>query len=213
MIHLYLYSVDYDSIDYDGVMNELPTIIQNRIKRKKQEKKRISSMIGYALLKQGLKQDFNINLEKIHFLASGKPVFEDQAIHFNISHSKKLVGVAISAFGKVGLDIEEFRKFEQVESSFSFFSLVEQKAILKATKPDWKLIELWSKKEALIKAIGGRMFDLAAYTDVRSESAIHENEEYFFKLHPYDFEGFVWLASSKKIDEMNVKYPDLLLKR
>lgn len=186
-------------------MSKLPDLIQQRINRKKQERKRIVSMIGYTLLSRALVANFAMDLSDIRFLDSGKPVFKDKEVYFNISHSNDLVGVVISNRGVVGLDIEQFRKFERIESSFSFFSLVEQDTILKSPNPNRKLIELWSKKEALVKAVGGKMFDMAGYTDVRFSSTFWLNQKYFLNPILYDFDGFIWVASSFSTNNIVIK--------
>ena len=180
MLYLFLHPVTDIAASFDQLLEQLPLVVQNRIIRKKQQKKRESSLLGYILLQRTLNQHFNTNLDAITFLPSGKPILElaNQSLSFNISHSKNLVGLVIGEGNILGLDIEAFRKFDKVESSFSFFSEVEQKAILEAPSPDWKLIEFWSKKEALVKAVGGRMFDMAAYTDVRFETVTWEGQNY-----------------------------------
>lgn len=207
MIYLFLHSPKQVKNSFNELIEQLPIVIQNRILRKKQQKKRESSLLGYSLLQRALIQYFDTNLDAITFLSSGKPIFKlaNQFISFNISHSNNLVGLIIGKTDTLGLDIEAFRKFDPLEASFSFFSVVEQKAILTAPDPDWKLIELWSKKEALVKAVGGRMFDMAAHTDVRFETAIWEGKTYHLSCINYDFEGFIWIASSLPIDNINVK--------
>lgn len=167
-----------------------------RILRRKQQKKRDTSLQGYCLLQQALQEDFGTSLDEITFLKSGKPVFQGQSIFFNISHSGNLVGVVISTLGVVGLDIEQFRRFEKVETAFSFFSQVEQEVIIAAANPQRKLIEFWSKKEALVKAVGGRMFDMASLTDVRFSKTSWKKNIYFFYQVQHDFDGFIWVASS-----------------
>lgn len=196
MINLYLQNNISPISDIDNYLSRLPQSIQSRILRRKQKVKRDTSLQGYLLLQQALKEDFDADLNQITFLKSGKPVFEGQSISFNISHSGNLIGVAISKSGIIGLDIEQFRRFEKVETSFSFFSKVEQQAILSAKNPQRKLIEFWSKKEALIKAIGGRMFDMAELTDVRNTKNIWQKETYFLYQIQHDFDGFIWVASS-----------------
>lgn len=207
MLYLFLHPVTSLSNTFDQLLEQLPIVIQNRILKKKQQKKRESSLLGYILLQRALIQHFDTNLEAITFLSSGKPILKlnNQALSFNISHSKNLVGVVLGKGADLGLDIEAFRKFEKVESAFSFFSQVEQKAILAASDPDWKLIELWSKKEALVKAVGGKMFDMAAYTDVRFDITSWKGNNYQLSCIDYEFEGFIWVASSLSIENITIK--------
>lgn len=207
MLYLFLHPFTGITASFNQLLEQLPLVIQQRIIRKKQQKKRESSLVGYILLQRALKQYFDTNLDAITFLPSGKPILKlaHQSLYFNISHSKDLVGLIIGEGTVLGLDIEAFRKFDKVESSFSFFSPVEQKAILAAANSDWKLIEFWSKKEALVKAVGGKMFDMAAYTDVRSETVLWEGKSYQLSSIDFDFEGFIWVASSLPIDHIIVK--------
>ena len=207
MLYLFLHPFTEITDSFDQLIEQLPTVIQNRIIRKKQKKKRESSLLGYTLLQRALIQYFDTSLESLIFLPSGKPILKlaNRSLSFNISHSNNLVGLVIGEGNILGLDIEAFRKFDKVESSFSFFSPVEQKAILAASDPAWKLIEFWSKKEALVKAIGGEMFDMAAYTDVRFETARWKDKMYQLSCIEYDFEGFIWVASSLPIDNIIVK--------
>jgi phosphopantetheinyl transferase len=207
MLYLFLHPAIDLTNRFDELIEELPLVIQERILRKKQRKKRESSLLGYILLQRMLEHYFDANLETITFLSSGKPILKltNQSLSFNISHSNNLVGLVIGDESSLGLDIEAFRKFENVESSFSFFSPVEQAAILAASDSDWKLIEFWSKKEALVKALGGQMFDMAAYTDVRFETTVWEGKKYQFHRINYDFKGFIWVAASAPICNVIVK--------
>lgn len=207
MLYLFLYPLESMGDTFDDLLKALPIRLQERILKKKQRKKRESSLLGYSLLQKVLIQYFNTNLETIRFLSSGKPVLEftNRSLSFNISHSKNLVGLIIGEGDNLGLDIEAFRKFDPVQSAFSFFSTVEQEAILDAADPDWKLIEFWSKKEALVKAVGGKMFDMSAYTDVRFERTSWKGEIYNFASINYNFEGFIWVASSLPIQNINTK--------
>lgn len=207
MIYLFLHPCTSYNDSFDQLIGQLPSLVQNRILRKKQHKKRKVSLLGYTLLQNALSQYFDANLESLTFLSSGKPVLElaHRSLSFNISHSNELVGLVVGTEVALGLDIEAFRTFEKVETSFSFFSPVEQKAILAASDPNWKLIEFWSKKEALVKAVGGQMFDMAAYTDVRFDTTIWEGKTYQLSCIRYDFKGFIWVASSLPVGNIIVK--------
>lgn len=187
--------------------NKLPLAIQQRIARRKRNKN--LSITGYYILQQVLERDFGVDLKNLSFLPSGKPILEGQEIHFSISHSQNLVGVAISRVGEIGLDIESFRKFERIDAAFSFFSSVEQDYILAAPQPERTLIELWSKKEALIKAMGSQMFDDAAKTDVRLVTTNYKEQFFFFTpikiANHHIFHGEIWLASSFPVDKFIVQ--------
>jgi phosphopantetheinyl transferase len=202
MIHLYLYRLSSPVPDLGSRTNTLPLVLRQHILKKKQKHKREISLLGYLLLQKALREDFNAGLGQIKILASGKPVLENKNFHFNISHSGNIVGVAISKKGPVGFDIQQFREFDKIESSFAFFSKAEQEAILAAELPKRKLIELWSKKEAFVKAVGGQMFEMSAHTDISSSFSIWSGGTYFFHPLPIKFDGYAWLASSFPINKI-----------
>ena len=189
-------------------LHKLPLVLQQHIAKRKQKHKQLLSLTGYWMLQQVLEKDFGTTLASLVFWDSGKPVLNGQDIYFSISHSKNLVGLAISTLGNIGLDIEPFRKFEKIESAFSFFSKAEQDFILATPQPERSLIELWSKKEALIKALGSQMFDDASKTDVRFSTGTCVGQHFFFKSifagTQYDFDGEIWVAASFPIDKVHI---------
>lgn len=204
MIHIYF----SPPLNTTSNLTELPIALQQHISKRKQKHKQLLSLTGYWMLQQVLEKDFGSTLQDLVFLDSGKPILKGQEIHFSISHSKTLVGVAISSIGNIGLDIEPFRKFEKVTSAFSFFSKAEQDFILATPQPERSLIELWSKKEALIKALGSQMFDDASKTDVRFSTGTCAGQHFFFKSifagAQYDFDGEIWIAASFPIDKVHI---------
>lgn len=189
-------------------LHKLPIVLQQHIAKRKQKHKQLLSLTGYWMLQQVLEKDFGTTLESLVFLDSGKPILKGENIYFSISHSKNLVGLAISTLGHIGLDIEPFRKFEKVESAFSFFSKAEQDFILATPQPERSLIELWSKKEALIKALGSQMFDDASKTDVRFSTGACAGQHFFLKAvlpgSQYNFDGEVWVAASFAVENVVV---------
>lgn len=77
----------------------------------------------------------------------GKPLSEKT--HFNISHSKGMVALAISQDNEIGLDIEKIRSFEL--SMADYISSKEERAYIKDEK---SFFEVWTNKESLLKARG-----------------------------------------------------------
>jgi phosphopantetheinyl transferase (holo-ACP synthase) len=107
--------------------------------------------------------------------------------------------------GRVGLDLQAYRTFEPIESAFSFFSTAEQQAILNSTQPQQTLIHYWAKKEALIKAGNGRMFDEAAQTNATLQNCIWKDVAYYWSPIATDFEGAIWAASDFEPQKIIVK--------
>lgn len=210
MINLYLHTTSAPFTDFSDQLNKLPIAIQKHILKRKQKRKRDVSLRGYLLLQKALLKGFGTELKQLTFLQSGKPIIRNQNIHFNISHSGNLVGVAISKTGTIGLDIEKFRKFKNIDSAFAFFSKLEQKAILTSDSPDKKLIELWSKKEAFIKTTGGQMFDMSNHTDVRFLTTNWKGKDYFFHAIPKFADYEIWITSSFPTKNILINLVDCL---
>lgn len=204
MIYIYLNTIS-PSLSFQEELNKLPLLLQQRIIKKKQKQKQITSLCAYKTLQEALEKEFKLDLNSLSFTKNGKPFLENSVINFSISHSKNLVGVAISTQGIVGFDIEPFRNFDNIESAFPFFSPIEQEAILAAKNPNETLIEFWSKKEALVKLLGSQMFDIASLTDVRFLSTIWLENKYFFHNVSSSWDCQIWLSSSFPINSIILK--------
>ena len=85
-------------------------------------------------------------------LASG----QGRRLHFNASHSRDLLAVAVSAAGPVGIDIEHARRIDSAWLAESWFSPREYASWrwLPAGFRHDAFFRLWCRKEAFIKALG-----------------------------------------------------------
>lgn len=82
----------------------------------------------------------------------GKPIVKDLDIHFNVSHTKNAIAVAISE-KNVGVDLER-AKFVDIELKKTLFSIDEQN-MFEQNRLDIKLFfEIWTQKEAYVKFLG-----------------------------------------------------------
>ena len=74
---------------------------------------------------------------------------------FNLSHSGGMAALAICDFGSVGIDIEAMRPVEEAVAH-QFFSARENRALATLTSDQWLagFYRCWTRKEAVIKAVG-----------------------------------------------------------
>lgn len=87
----------------------------------------------------------------------GKPFLpEFPEFHFNVTHSKNLIMVALSQ-GRVGVDLERMRNLDVVRVAQRFFSPQELLFLQKKNreKNQETFFKLWTAKEAALKADGG----------------------------------------------------------
>ncbi len=91
--------------------------------------------------------------------AQGKPRLEGYPkVHFNVSHCQGVGLIAFTAAGEVGIDIESVdRLVEAMEIASAYFSPAEI-AWIEAGQSEQERVEfflrLWTRKEAVLKAVG-----------------------------------------------------------
>lgn len=87
----------------------------------------------------------------------GKPHWRCGGIHFNVSHSEKLIVIGFTRVGPLGVDIEHLRVLLDAESiAERFFSPAEARNF---TETPLRLraqafFNCWTRKEAYVKAVG-----------------------------------------------------------
>lgn len=211
MVKLYGYHVESEHINWSELLTALPLNIQARYQKRKCKAlhKQRASIAAYTILAAALQQ-YGSNLDQLDYLSSGKPIIKGSALSFSISHSQDRVAVALTDLGAVGLDLEFFRVIDPVESAFLFFSPPEQALIQAANCPNEQLIELWSKKEALVKLLGGQMFDLAAVLDVSTTLVVWDGKSYFLNKISSALATEVWLATDFEVHNIQMKYIERL---
>jgi 4'-phosphopantetheinyl transferase len=85
----------------------------------------------------------------------GKPFLENSGLEFNLSHSHDRLLIAVTAGRAVGVDIEFRRSGLNMESIAKRWFAPEEQAFFQALEnPEEGFFEIWSKKEAYVKALG-----------------------------------------------------------
>jgi 4'-phosphopantetheinyl transferase len=110
--------------------------------------------------------------------AGGKPELAmDAGIAFNSSRSDRLSIVAV-ARDPVGVDVERLRPVEGADAlAESLFTAAERRLL--SSRPsasrDTSFLELWTRKEAVVKAFGGGLsIPLHAFDVTCDEAALHD---------------------------------------
>lgn len=119
---------------------------------------RVNYVVTYGLLRLILSHHCQLPPKEVQMHRSdlGKPYITDTNIHFNLSHTKSLLVIAI-AYHEVGIDIE------YVDTKFEFQQVVKlvltqaEQCVLARTPTDKqprKFFEYWTAKEAVLKLLG-----------------------------------------------------------
>ena len=159
--------------NYQHLLAQLPPEMQLQVSKFRNWEDAHRSLLGKALLLQGLKH-FNLSalsLAEVNYTSFQKPYF-NTGIHFNISHSGNYIVCAISTT-EVGIDIEEVKDIPLSDFT-ELFSPEELKLIFEAPNNYAPFYTLWTQKEAFLKALGvGLNLPLNKVTIINN--AIHHN--------------------------------------
>jgi 4'-phosphopantetheinyl transferase len=154
-----------------------------RANKFKFEKHRNRFIAGRGALRQILASYLPLNPAGLRFVYStnGKPALAaelaDSGIHFNLAHTEDLALFAVTRIATVGVDVEGIRPVSDVDALVArFFSERENEAFQKVpdTEKAAAFFNLWTRKEALLKATGEgitRSLDLVEVSFLPGESA------------------------------------------
>jgi 4'-phosphopantetheinyl transferase len=127
------------------------------------ERDRRNYLLAHGLLRSALARHTGIAARSLRFrtTATGRPELvtgdgADAQVRFNLSHTRGLVGCAISTVGDVGFDLETVRRpaaLRIAERHFTAAEVASLRAVPHAHR-DEQFYTLWVLKEAYIKARG-----------------------------------------------------------
>ena len=178
---------------------------QEAIKRLLHHRSRLNSIIALRLLGMCAQDDGikAFNLCDIHYPETGKPYWmhEDIFYDFNISHSGDYVMVVASSSMRVGLDVEKIRELKRL----SFKMVLSPDELIIVHKTPALFFELWSKKEAVVKAANtvgiARMRDVKLKKDI----AVLDEEKWYLKTINIDNDYAINLATSALSEKLIVE--------
>jgi 4'-phosphopantetheinyl transferase len=157
-------------------MELIPDGIKQKILLKRNHLDVQLSLCGNLLILALIKYfDANLTLAEIVYNDYQRPYFND-GFDFNISHSGNRVIGCATLNGKVGIDIELMKP---VDLNYDdYFTATEQQNIRNAKKPDTEFFTYWTRKEALLKAVGTGVYTPLLDIDVSADSFIYKGDNY-----------------------------------
>ncbi len=132
-------------------LSELPPTRRAELLRWPDAEARRQSLWGSRLLREGLRQRGfpTDSLAGLVYSASGKPSL-DLPLHFCLSHCTGLILCVLSTAGPVGVDAEPLGHLNALPVRLYFSP---QERAWAGDDPD-RLLNLWTRKEAIVKAGG-----------------------------------------------------------
>ena len=140
--------------DLQLAMAEISDQRREQVLKFKHEQGQRLCVLAYQLLKEGLRQGYDITDNPIfEYNEHGKPsIVGHPEIFFNLSHCKEAV-ICVISDKPIGVDVECVREFK--DSLVNYTMNDEEKAkIAKSDNPEASFIRLWTMKEATAKLIG-----------------------------------------------------------
>ena len=179
-----------DQVSEEAIVELLPQVSDER----REEALRYKHLFGqfaclksYVMLREMLESMGLFHPFLFEKNEHGKPFLKDHPdIHFNISHCKNGIAVAVSD-QPVGIDIESYR---QVSDSLIRYTMneEEQRIIRESEDPIRTFTEYWTKKEAVFKLRGtGITHDLHELLkgDEVVETVVNPEKKYSYSIACY----------------------------
>lgn len=157
MIKLYkIFINDITAEEYEREYEKLDRPTAGAVKRRGNESDRKRTLAGRILLRRAVKELFGICDYAVSYGNNGKP--ELPFCFFNISHSGGLAVLAVSD-RRVGADTELVRPI-RLRERYKLFSKEESEGVNKSADPNRRFMQIWTKKEAAVKCVGGGISDI-----------------------------------------------------
>lgn len=134
--------------------------------KNKSNKRKLEWLSIRALLQSTQYRDF-----KILYYDNGKPYLKNSSKYISISHSKKMVVIAISKF-PIGIDIEQLRSSKSNINNL-FLNEQEIKKYITCENGTEELLSLWTVKEAAYKFAPNKaniLGDITIYDKIQEDA-------------------------------------------
>ena len=175
---------EWDEQEFTDKLVLLPASLQQVVLRKKQWMDRQLSIGGKLLLLEALRQlgTESLLLDDLKYNSHHRPYF-DAEIDFNIAHSGNIVVCCATNNGQTGIDIEQIKPIDQADYTDYF------------TPNEWGIIngypdrfegfyDFWTRKEAVLKAIGTGFHTPLSSVDVSADQIKYDG--ILYHIQPLD---------------------------
>lgn len=183
--------VQLSDVLYQECLKWIEPYFRERILRYRFWEERQRSLLGRLLTRYAIIKNFCINNNDITIVENkyGKPfLFGDNKISFNVSHSKDWVVCAINT-SAIGIDVQEIKDMK-LSIADRFFTKQENDYLASLNEKEQLhgFYDIWSLKEAYIKALGlGLSMPLKEFSIIKSLDSIQvkcvKDNDFYFKQY------------------------------
>ncbi|HVI45177.1 MAG TPA: 4'-phosphopantetheinyl transferase superfamily protein [Chitinophaga sp.] len=165
---------------FTGLLQHLPKEISDRVLRFRRWEDAHAGVLGKHLLLQALSEKgFQADLAKLRYTATSRP-FLELPVDFNITHSGNMAACAVCTDSAIGIDVEEVKPLDFADFH-GLFSGEEWKDIQGHTDPIRRFYHYWTIKEAVLKANGEGISQLATMQVLNEKEARSLNVTWYIK--------------------------------
>ncbi|MCB9183447.1 MAG: 4'-phosphopantetheinyl transferase superfamily protein [Flavobacteriales bacterium] len=160
-------------------------------------------ILGHGMMREVLGRYLETEPRAVRFAREefGKPYVPDSRVRFNFSDTKDAVLIAVSAGQTIGVDLETMaRNVDHRAVSDHYFTAEEVADIAAATDEKRRFLELWTRKESVLKASGvGIMEDLRMLRVNEPENHLVIAHEDFQRLAAPAYHVRTWHVGERHI--------------
>jgi 4'-phosphopantetheinyl transferase len=170
--------------------------LQQQALRKRQWIDKQMSVAGKLLLLSLLKEfDSKLILSDLQYNTYHRPYFNAE-FDFNIAHSGNMVTCCGTDIGQIGIDIEHIKEIDLSDYT-DYFTTNEWNIIDNYSNRSSGFYDFWTRKEAVLKAIGSGFHTPLSSVDVSEESVVYDDITYHIQPLEINQEYKCHLATSK----------------
>ncbi|MFI5161029.1 MAG: 4'-phosphopantetheinyl transferase family protein [Sphingobacteriales bacterium] len=175
---------EWSEQEFTGKLLLLPASLQQPILRKTQWMDRQLSLGGKLLLVEALQQlgKEDLSLADMKYNSYHRPYFET-GIDFNIAHSGNMVICCVTNNGQIGIDTEQITRIDLTEYT-DYFTPNEWNIINNYPNQFAGFYDFWTRKEAVLKAIGTGFHTLLSSIDVSDDNIKYD--DLLYHIRPLD---------------------------
>ena len=187
MIYIYTDIPSISDADLQKALDRLPDWRREQALRFKHTLGQKECTYSYLMLCEGLKREYGLAVQP-HFQIGehGKPALQEcPQIHFNISHCKAGIAVALGDV-PVGIDIEAIGRMNDSLARY-VLNETEYARMLQSDNPAIEFTKFWTMKEAVAKLTGQGITDhlkqlLSIYNNVEIATEVHAEKGFVLSV-------------------------------
>lgn len=170
-------------------------------------------ILGHGMLREVLGRHVDADPAMLRFARGpyGKPIIQGSDVHFNFSDTKDAVLVGTSTVAELGVDLETMhRQVDHDAVADHYFTPKEIDALNRAAGSERKrrFLELWTRKEAVLKACGiGLMDDLKELSVLDGINALRITHPGFMHVAAPTYHLRTWRLSDSHLISLAAPRP------